>query len=153
MKLTRNKVFVEVAGRSILDWSLSLLESLAGITEVVLVARAEDIPACESLKSRFGKLSRIVPGGDVRHRSEFAGLDTPETAEVTLLAKNLSGRNNHSKVAYGTEGGLFSEAGVPTVVIGPGSIDQAHKADEFIAVSELEKCGKFLDRLIEHCAR
>jgi 2-C-methyl-D-erythritol 4-phosphate cytidylyltransferase len=74
MKLTRNKVFVEVAGRSILDWSLSLLESVAGITEVVLVARAEDIPACESLKSRFGKLSRIVPGGDVRHRSEFAGL-------------------------------------------------------------------------------
>ena len=86
-------------------------------------------------------------------RSEFAGLETSETAEVTLLAKNLSGRNNHSKVAYGTEGGLFSEAGVPTVVIGPGSIDQAHKADEFIAVSELEKCGKFLDRLIEHCAR
>jgi acetylornithine deacetylase len=42
---------------------------------------------------------------------------------------------------------------VPTVVIGPGSIDQAHKADEFIAVSELDKCGKFLDRLIVHCTR
>jgi 2-C-methyl-D-erythritol 4-phosphate cytidylyltransferase len=74
MKLPRNKVFLEIAGRSILDWSLSLLESTAGITEVVLVARAEDMSACESLKSRFGKLSRILPGGDVRHRSEFAGL-------------------------------------------------------------------------------
>jgi 2-C-methyl-D-erythritol 4-phosphate cytidylyltransferase len=74
MKLPRNKVFLEVAGRSILDWSLSLLESVAVITEVVLVARAEDMPACESLKSQFGKLSRILPGGDVRHRSEFAGL-------------------------------------------------------------------------------
>jgi acetylornithine deacetylase len=86
-------------------------------------------------------------------RSEFAGLDTAENAEVTLLAKNLSGRNNHSKVAYGTEAGLFSLAGVPTVVIGPGSINQAHKADEFIAITELEKCGNFLDRLITHCTR
>jgi acetylornithine deacetylase len=86
-------------------------------------------------------------------RSEFAGLDTAENAEITLLAKNLSGRNNHSKVAYGTEAGLFSQGGVPSVVIGPGSINQAHKADEFIAVTELEKCGVFLDRLIAYCAR
>jgi acetylornithine deacetylase len=38
------------------------------------------------------------------------------------------------------------------VVVGPGSIDQAHKADEFIAVAEIEKCGVFLDRLIAHCS-
>ena len=86
-------------------------------------------------------------------RSEFAGLNTAENAEVTLLAKQLSGRNSHSKVAYGTEAGLFSDAGVPTIVIGPGLIDQAHKADEFIAITELEKCGVFLDRLIALCAR
>src|ERR1044072_7836926 len=86
-------------------------------------------------------------------RSEFAGLNTAENAEVTLLAKQLSGRNSHSKVAYGTEAGLFSDAGVPTIVIGPGPIDQAHKADEFIAITELEKCGAFLDRLIGLCAR
>ena len=72
---------------------------------------------------------------------------------MTLLAKQLAGRNSHSKVAYGTEGGLFQQAGIPTVVIGPGSIDQAHKADEFIAITELEKCGDFLDRLITHCTR
>jgi len=86
-------------------------------------------------------------------RSEFAGLNTAENAEVTLLAKQLSGRNSHSKVAYGTEAGLFSDAGVPTIVIGPGLIDQAHKADEFIAITELEKCGVFLNRLIALCAR
>jgi acetylornithine deacetylase len=101
------------------------------------------------------EMKAVAPeaGFDFQSRGEFAGLDTPENAEVTLLAKQLSSRNSHSKVAYGTEGGLFSLAGVPTVVIGPGSIDQAHKADEFIAVGELEKCGKFLDRLIDHCAR
>ena len=46
---------------------------------------------------------------------------------------------------------LFDGAGIPTVVIGPGSIDQAHKADEFIAVAELEKCRRFLDQLVAHC--
>ena len=101
------------------------------------------------------EMKAVAPeaGFDFEDRSEFAGLDTPENAEVTLLAKQLSGRNSHSKVAYGTEGGLFSQAGIPTIVIGPGSIDQAHKADEFIAITELEKCGVFLDRLIALCAR
>jgi len=84
--------------------------------------------------------------------SAFPGLDTSPDAEVTLLAKRLAGRNDHGKVAYGTEAGLFAEAAVPTVVVGPGSIEQAHKPDEFIAVSELVRCGAFVDRLIDHCA-
>jgi acetylornithine deacetylase len=101
------------------------------------------------------EMKAVAPeaGFDFQDRSEFAGLDTAENAEVTLLAKQLTGRNSHSKVAYGTEGGLFAQAGIPTVVCGPGNIDQAHKADEWIAISELEKCGRFIDRLIEHCAR
>jgi acetylornithine deacetylase len=86
--------------------------------------------------------------------SSFPGLDTAADAEVTRLAKRLAGRNDHAKVAYGTEGGRFVEIGaIPTVVVGPGSIGQAHKADEFIEVSELVKCEAFLDRLIEEaCA-
>jgi acetylornithine deacetylase len=101
------------------------------------------------------EMKAVAPeaGFEFQDRGEFAGLDTAENAEVTLLTKQLTGRNSHSKVAYGTEGGLFSQAGIPTVVCGPGNIDQAHKADEFIAITELEKCGKFIDRLIEHCAR
>jgi acetylornithine deacetylase len=73
-------------------------------------------------------------------------------ADIVALTKKLAGRNGHSKVAYGTEAGLFQAGGIPSVVIGPGSIDQAHRADEFIAVAELAKCGGFLDRLIAHCA-
>ena len=80
------------------------------------------------------------------------GLDTAPDEPVVTLAKTLAGRNDHAKVAFGTEGGLFQTiAGVPTVVIGPGSIDQAHKADEWIAVSELEKCGSFVERVIATC--
>jgi acetylornithine deacetylase len=84
-------------------------------------------------------------------KSGFPGLDVSPQADVIRLAKQLSGQDGHAKVAYGTEAGLFDGAGIPAVVIGPGSIDQAHKADEFIAVSELEKCGKFLDGLVAHC--
>lgn len=91
-------------------------------------------------------------GIDFEARPLQNGLDTDPATEVVALAKRLAARNGHSKVAYGTEAGLFQAGGVPSVVIGPGSIDQAHKADEFIAISELEKCGEFLDRLIEHCA-
>jgi acetylornithine deacetylase len=101
------------------------------------------------------EMKAVAPeaGFEFIDRGEFAGLDTAENAEVTLLTKQLTGRNSHSKVAYGTEGGLFAQAGIPTVVCGPGNIDQAHKADEWIAISELEKCGRFIDRLIEHCTR
>jgi acetylornithine deacetylase len=101
------------------------------------------------------EMQAVAPeaGIDVELRSSFPGLETDASAEVTTLAKSLSGRNRHAKVAYGTEGGLFAQAGVPTVVVGPGSIEQAHKADEFIAVSELAACGAFIDRLIAHCGR
>jgi acetylornithine deacetylase len=82
----------------------------------------------------------------------FAGLDTPPQADIVSLAKHLSGRNDHSKVAYGTEAGLFAAmAGVPAVVLGPGSITQAHKPDEFIEISQLESCLAMLGRLIAHC--
>jgi acetylornithine deacetylase len=84
-------------------------------------------------------------------KSGFPGLELSDQADVVHLAKRLAGQGRHSKVAYGTEAGLFDAAGISTVVIGPGSIDQAHKADEFIAVAELEKCGAFLDHLVAHC--
>ncbi|MDX2201345.1 MAG: acetylornithine deacetylase [Hyphomicrobiaceae bacterium] len=63
------------------------------------------------------------------------------------LALKLSGQNETFAVSYATEAGLFQDQGAPSVVCGPGNIDQAHKPDEFIAVSELEKCLAFLDRL------
>lgn len=69
-----NKVFMEIDGRSILERSLQLFESTPAVDQVVLVARAADLARCEPLRGRFAKLSKVVPGGDLRHRSEFAGL-------------------------------------------------------------------------------
>ncbi|HXN78519.1 MAG TPA: 2-C-methyl-D-erythritol 4-phosphate cytidylyltransferase [Candidatus Dormibacteraeota bacterium] len=74
MQAGKNKVFLEIEGRSVLERSLSLFEPMSQVSEVVLVVRASEIRTCEALKTRFRKLSRIVPGGDVRHRSEFAGI-------------------------------------------------------------------------------
>jgi acetylornithine deacetylase len=83
-------------------------------------------------------------------KSNWPGLEAPPVSDVVGLAKTLADRNEHSKVAYGTEAGLYALAGIPAVVIGPGSIEQAHKADEYIAVAQLEACSTFLDRLIGH---
>lgn len=74
MQAGKNKVFIEIEGRSVLDRSLSLFESIPQVSEVVLVVRASEITTCQALKKRFRKLSRVVSGGDVRHRSEFAGI-------------------------------------------------------------------------------
>jgi len=68
------------------------------------------------------------------------------------LAKHLAGKNSHAKVAFSTEAGLFQQmAGVSTVVCGPGSIEQAHKADEYIAVEQLAACDRFILDLITYC--
>jgi acetylornithine deacetylase len=72
--------------------------------------------------------------------------------EAVHLAQALTGSNALGKVAFGTEGGLFQEVGIPTVVCGPGSIEQAHKPDEFIAVDQVRQCETFVARLAERIA-
>jgi acetylornithine deacetylase len=85
---------------------------------------------------------------------DYPALDMKASDAIVTLAKNLAGRNDHAKVAFGTEASLFvSMADVPSVVIGPGRIAQAHTPDEFVEMSELEKCGEFVAKLIAHCAK
>jgi acetylornithine deacetylase len=86
--------------------------------------------------------------------SGFPGLDTPEEADITVLAKALAGANDSAKVSFGTEAGLFSRADMPAIVCGPGSIAQAHKPDEFIELEQVARCEQFLDRLMDRvCER
>ena len=70
-----------------------------------------------------------------------------EGSEAVSLAMRLAGQNETFAVAYGTEASFFQEGACPSVICGPGDIAQAHKPNEFIAISELEKCMGFLDRL------
>ena len=85
--------------------------------------------------------------------SGFPGLETPPDADLIGLVKSLAGKNHHTKVAYGTEAGLFSQAEIPTAICGPGHIAQAHKPNEFVAVEQLAACDAFLERLAAACSK
>ena len=82
------------------------------------------------------------------HRRSYPGLALDEDSPAVALARELTGANQVEAVAYGTEAGHFQRAGIPAVICGPGSIDQAHKADEFVALSELDACETFLRKVI-----
>lgn len=83
----------------------------------------------------------------------YPGLATPPGSEAAQLLAVISERRDFGTVAFGTEGGLFTRAGIPTVVCGPGSMEQGHKPDEFVSVDQLGRCDAMLTRLVEHLAR
>jgi acetylornithine deacetylase len=82
-----------------------------------------------------------------RRTVEVPGLQPVEGNTALALALALTGSNATSAVSYATEAGLFQQAGLPTIVCGPGSIDQAHKPDEYVEVAQLAACAGFLERL------
>jgi len=76
---------------------------------------------------------------------EVKGFDREKKSDACELVSSLTGDNSREVVSFGTEAGLFQEIGISTVVCGPGSIQQAHKIDEYIILDELKKCLKLLD--------
>jgi len=78
---------------------------------------------------------------------EIPSFLSSENEPVTRLAQRLSGESRTTLVAFGTEAGLFKNAGIPTVVCGPGSITQAHQADEYVTLAQLARCEEFLQGL------
>lgn len=78
---------------------------------------------------------------------EVCGLDVMDDNAARDLVSDLLGANGTDVVSFGTEGGLFQELGTSVVVCGPGSIEQAHKADEFLALDQLSACLDMLDGL------
>ncbi|TDV17270.1 acetylornithine deacetylase [Paraburkholderia caballeronis] len=76
------------------------------------------------------------------------GLEASEQAAITQLVRALTADQDRRKVAYGTEAGLFARAGIPSVVCGPGDIQQAHKANEFVSLDQLSACEAFLRKLV-----
>jgi len=89
-------------------------------------------------------------GFDFETLATYPGLITDPGIEFVTYIKGLLDNDAHSKVIFGSEGGLFQKRlGTPTLVCGPGNIDQAHKANEYISLDQLQKGGNFLDRLLE----
>lgn len=86
---------------------------------------------------------------DLETGASAPGLDASEQAAITALVRALTQDRGVRKVAYGTEAGLFAHAGIPAVLCGPGSIEQAHKVDEWVEAGQLEQCDRFLHRVAE----
>ena len=76
---------------------------------------------------------------------EIIGFNRLEKSEACEFISSLTGDNSREVVSFGTEAGLFQEIGISTVVCGPGSIEQAHKTDEFITLDQIKKCLVLLE--------
>lgn len=110
--------------------------------ELQTYAEAELLPRMRAVKS----------DADIRFQSlsAYPGLATSPDSEAARLLSLLTGSNEFGTVAFGTEGGLFEQAGIPTVVCGPGSMDQGHKPDEFLTSEQLSDCDAMLARLADY---
>ncbi len=95
---------------------------------------------------------RQAPAADIRIETvnAYPGLDThPASEAVRFVESLLPAGTGRTKVAFGTEGGLFTRhLDVPVVVCGPGSIVQAHKPDEYVSRAQLAECDAFMERLV-----
>ena len=136
-----------IPGACTIDWEARLLP--------------EHDPA--ELEQRFEAFSRSLEPA-MKAVSDKAGIETtvmnaipglaPDDASLAQsLALKLAKANGTAAVSYGTEAGLFQSAGMPAIVCGPGNIEQAHKADEFVAISQIKRCEEFMAGLARYCAR
>ena len=90
-------------------------------------------------------------GIELMQEESVPAMTDDESSELQALIAALTGDSKRHKVAYATEGGQFTNSGIPTIICGPGSIEQAHKADEYVELIEIEHCDSFLQRLLESC--
>ena len=96
-------------------------------------------------------MQRVAPDAGFRFENicEIPSFLGSEQEPVTQLALRLAGEPRTTLVAFGTEAGLFKNAGIPTVVCGPGSIGQAHQPDEYVSLEQLARCQAFMEGLAQ----
>jgi len=97
------------------------------------------------------EMRKVYPKANIKKEiiGEIIGFTKEEKSDAVNLICNLTGDNSRDVVSFGTEAGLFQELGISTVVCGPGSIEQAHKIDEYVSFDQLKLCLKMLIDLKE----
>ena len=100
-------------------------------------------------KKLLPEMKKIFPGSSIKKEiiGEIIGFERDENSDACEFISNLTGDNSKEVVSFGTEAGLFQEIGISTVVCGPGSIEQAHKVDEFISLEQIKKCLTLLEKI------
>jgi acetylornithine deacetylase len=116
--------------------------------------KAKDAPsrlAAFAEETLLPGMRAVAPTASVDTKTETSvpAFSAAPDSEAVSLAMTLTGANRASGVSYATEAGLFQNAGCPAVVCGPGDIAQAHAADEFVAISQIESCLEFLAKLTQ----
>ena len=129
-----------IADRCRVDWELRPVIKEDGIfvnSEIDKFVNEELLP----------EMKKVYPKSSIKKEiiGEIIGFDRHEKSEACELISNITGDNSREVVSFGTEAGLFQEIGISTVVCGPGSIEQAHKVDEYIKLDELKKCLNLLE--------
>jgi acetylornithine deacetylase len=112
------------------------------VSELQIYADAELIPKMRSVEADTGICMAPL--------SNYPGLATSPKSQAANLLALLSGSDEFGSVPYGSEGGLFERAGIPTVVCGPGSMDQGHKPNEFVSLEQMAECDAMLARLADY---
>ena len=99
----------------------------------------------------LSEMKKKYPDASIKKKiiGEIIGFHRVNDSKACEFVSSITGDNSREVVSFGTEAGLFQEIGISTVVCGPGSIEQAHKIDEFIELSEIKKCLTFLEGVKE----
>ena len=128
-----------IADQCVVDWELRPVVFEDG----VFVNKTMD----EYVKNTLlPEMRKIHPEANIKKEiiGEIIGFNKEENSDAVNLVCNLTGDNSRDAVSFGTEAGLFQELGISTVVCGPGSIEQAHKIDEYVSFEQLKLCLKML---------
>ena len=98
-------------------------------------------------KNLLPEMKKVFPNSSINKKiiGEVIGFERVKKSDACEFVSSITGDNSREVVSFGTEAGLFQEAGISAAVCGPGSVDQAHKVDEFIKLDELKKCLKLLE--------
>lgn len=96
------------------------------------------------------EMQSVAPdsGIEIDIQSDIPALAADEESDILTIALQLTGTNAPGQISFTTEAGLYQDAGIPTIVCGPGHIAQAHKPDEFVALDQIALCRTFLNDII-----
>ncbi len=129
-----------IADKCYINWETRPVVKEDGVflnTELDKYANEVLLPEMKKVFSKSSIRKEII--------GEIIGFERIKNSEACEFISNITGDNSREVVSFGTEAGLFQEIGISTAVCGPGSIEQAHKIDEFIKLEEINKCLKFLE--------
>jgi acetylornithine deacetylase len=131
-----------IADNCAVDWEMRPVQvSDADFVKSGMKTYVDDelLPAMRAVHPEADIITHVI--------GEVVGLEPMPDSEALKLVADLTGANTTDVVCFGTEAGLFQQIGIPTVVCGPGSIEQAHKPDEYVELDQLGQCLGMLDRL------